>query len=408
MKKRTLYTDTISKYINTELIKIIIGIRRSGKSFLLKLLDQELRSRGIKKTNIITVNFESMKYIEYRDYKSLYSYIMKQSENLEGKIYLLFDEIQEVSKWENAIRSFLVDLDCDIYLTGSNAHLLSSEISTYIAGRYVELHVYPLSFKEYLDFYSIGSAAIEDSFYDFLKYGGFPGLHLLPKDENVYTQYLDGIYNSVLLKDVIQRNNIRNPELLKLILVYLMDNIGQIFSGKNISNYLKDQGRSVGIETIYSYIEALIDGMVILPAKRYDIKGKKIMKRLEKYYLADLGLRFNVLGHRKNDISQLLENIVYLELLRKGYKVYVGKEKEREIDFIGIKKNEKIYIQVTYLLANEKVINREYKPLRRIDDHYPKLVLSLDKMPIGMQEGIRWMNLIDFLLEQDDSLSLWS
>jgi len=404
MKERTLYTDKISKYIDTEVIKIIIGIRRSGKSFLLKLLNQELRNRGIEKTNIITVNFESMKYIEYRDYKSLYDYIMKQSKNIDGKIYLLFDEIHEVSKWENAIRSFLVDLDCDIYLTGSNAHLLSSEISTYIAGRYVELHVYPLSFKEYIDFYSIESTAIEDAFYDFLKYGGFPGLHNLPKDENVYTQYLDGIYNSVLLKDVIQRNNIRNPELLKLILVYLMDNIGQIFSGKNISNYLKHQGRNVGIETIYNYIEALIDGMVIHPAKRYDIKGKKIMKRLEKYYLADLGLRFNVLGHKKNDISQLLENIVYLELLRKGYKVYVGKEKEREINFIGIKKNEKIYIQVTYLLANEKVINREYKPLRRIDDNYPKLVLSLDKMPIGIQEGIRWMNLIDFLLDQDNSL----
>jgi len=208
----------------------------------------------------------------------------------------------------------------------------------------------------------------------------------------------------VLLKDVIQKSNIRNPELLKLISIYLMDNIGQIFSGKNISDYLKNQGRSVGIETIYNHIEALIEGMVIYPAKRYDIKGKKVMQRLEKYYLADLGLRFTILGHRKNDITQLLENIAYLELLRRGYKIYVGKEQEKAIDFIGLKKNEKIYIQVTYILSNEKVINREYKPLRRIDNNYPKLVLSLDKMPISIQEGIRWMNLIDFLLDQDNSL----
>jgi len=215
---------------------------------------------------------------------------------------------------------------------------------------------------------------------------------------------LDGTYNLVLLKDVIQKSNIRNPELLKLISIYLMDNIGQIFSGKNISDYLKNQGRSVGIETIYNHIEALIEGMVIYPAKRYDIKGKKVMQRLEKYYLADLGLRFTILGHRKNDITQLLENIAYLELLRRGYKIYVGKEQEKAIDFIGLKKNEKIYIQVTYILSNEKVINREYKPLRRIDNNYPKLVLSLDKMPISIQEGIRWMNLIDFLLDQDNSL----
>ena len=215
---------------------------------------------------------------------------------------------------------------------------------------------------------------------------------------------MDGTYNLVLLKDVIQKSNIRNPELLKLISIYLMDNIGQIFSGKNISDYLKNQGRSVGIETIYNHIEALIEGMVIYPAKRYDIKGKKVMQRLEKYYLADLGLRFTILGHRKNDITQLLENIAYLELLRRGYKIYVGKEQEKAIDFIGLKKNEKIYIQVTYILSNEKVINREYKPLRRIDNNYPKLVLSLDKMPISIQEGIRWMNLIDFLLDQDNSL----
>jgi len=404
MKNRTLYTNELSKYIDNELVKIIIGIRRSGKSFLLKLLKKQLKEKGISTKNIIELNFESMKYFDYRNYKALYKYIMEKSESLNEKIYLIFDEIQEVSKWENAIRSFLVDLDCDIYLTGSNAHLLSGELSTYLAGRFIELKIYPLSFKEYLNFHDIEQNKNENAFYDYLKYGGFPGLYNLPNDENVYNQYLDGIYNSVLLKDVIQRNNIRNPELLKLILWYIMDNIGQIFSGKNISNYLKDQGRKVGIETIYKYIEALIDAMVIYPAKRYDIKGKKILKRLEKYYLADLGLRFNVLGYRKNDISQLLENIVYLELLRKGYKVYVGKENDREIDFIGIKRNEKLYIQVTYILSNDKVIEREYKPLKKVEDNYPKLVLSLDKMPIGVQEGIQWMNIIDFLLD-DESYS---
>lgn len=401
MKDRTIYTEELSKYIDNKLVKIIIGIRRSGKSFLLKLLKNQLEDKGVSTKNIIELNFESMKHFDYRNYKTLYEYIMERSESLKGKIYLIFDEIQEVSKWENAIRSFLVDLDCDIYLTGSNAHLLSSDLSTYLAGRFIELKIYPLSFKEYLSFNGVEENEVENAFYDYLKYGGFPGLHHLPNDENVYNQYLDGIYNSVLLKDVVQRNNIRNPELLKLILWYIMDNIGQIFSGKNISNYLKEQGRKVGIETIYKYIEALIDAMVIYPAKRYDIKGKKILKRLEKYYLVDLGLRFNVLGYRKNDISQLLENIVYLELLRKGYKVYVGKEQNREIDFIAIKRNEKLYIQVTYVLHNDKVIEREYKPLRKVEDNYPKLVLSLDKMPIGVQEGIQWMNIIDFLLDND-------
>lgn len=401
MKDRTIYTEELSKYIDNKLVKIIIGIRRSGKSFLLKLLKNQLEDKGVSTKNIIELNFESMKHFDYRNYKTLYEYIMEKSESLKGKIYLIFDEIQEVSKWENAIRSFLVDLDCDIYLTGSNAHLLSSDLSTYLAGRFIELKIYPLSFKEYLSFNGVEENEVENAFYDYLKYGGFPGLHHLPNDENVYNQYLDGIYNSVLLKDVVQRNNIRNPELLKLILWYIMDNIGQIFSGKNISNYLKEQGRKVGIETIYKYIEALIDAMVIYPAKRYDIKGKKILKRLEKYYLVDLGLRFNVLGYRKNDISQLLENIVYLELLRKGYKVYVGKEQNREIDFIAIKRNEKLYIQVTYVLHNDKVIEREYKPLRKVEDNYPKLVLSLDKMPIGVQEGIQWMNIIDFLLDND-------
>lgn len=400
MKNRNLYVKQLAKYIDTPVVKIITGIRRCGKSYLLKLLTNQLMKNGVEADQIISLDFESLINEPYRNYIAFYEYVLSRVKDKSKKVYLLVDEIQEVIEWEKAIRSFMVDLECDIYLTGSNAHLLSSELSTYLAGRYVELELYPLSFEEYLDFYERDvqdKIQVEEAFYEYMKYGGFPGLYHMPKEDELKNQYIKGIYNSVVLKDVVQRNGIRDVELLERILVYIMDNIGQLFSAKKIADYLKNQGRKVGVESVYSYIHALENAMILYSAKRYDVKGKKILDRMEIYYLVDLGIRYCMLGERPGDIAQLLENIVFLELKRNGFQVYVGKEEDREIDFIASKRDEKLYVQVTYLLASQEVIQREYLPLSQIPDNYRKVVVSLDRMPIGNRDGIEWMNLVDFI-----------
>ncbi len=400
MKSRELYINQLVKYIDTPVIKIITGIRRSGKSYLLKLLSNHLINQGVAENQIIKIDFESIQYESYRDYKSLYDYVTQKVMDRELKTYILIDEIQEVFEWEKAVRSFMVDLDCDVYLTGSNAHLLSGELATYLAGRYVELELYPLSFNEYIDFYEIdgdNQRDVEEAFNEYLKYGGFPGLYQMPKEDELKVQYIKGIYNSVVLKDVIQRHKIRDSELLERIFIYIMDNVGQIFSAKKIADYLRNQGRKVGIESVYSYIHALESAMILYPAKRYDVKGKKILDRMEKYFIADLGIRYSILGYRQDDIAQLLENVVFLELKRHGYQVYVGKEGDREIDFIAVRQGDKIYVQVTYLLASDKVIAREFTPLANVDDNYRKIVVSMDRMQIGNREGIEWMSVIDFI-----------
>lgn len=400
MKQRELYINQLKKYIDAPVIKIITGIRRCGKSYILKLVYEYLIEKGIHEEQIIMIDFESLSFEQYRDYKSLHNFIMSKVKDKSKKVYLLIDEVQEVEAWEKAIRSFSVDLNCDIYLTGSNAHLLSSELATYLSGRYVEFELYPLSYNEYIDFYELdsnNSEQVESSFYDYLKYGGFPGMYQMPDDDELKTQYIKGIYNSVVLKDVVQRNKIRDVELLQRIFIYIMDNIGQIFSAKKIADYLKSQGRKVGVESVYSYIHALENAMILYPAKRYDVKGKKILDRMEKYFLADLGIRYSIIGYRPDDIAQLLENVVFLELKRKGYQVFVGRENEREIDFIAEKRDEKLYVQVTYLLASDEVIQREFNPLQNIDDNYRKYVVSLDRIPKGNKEGIEWMNIVDFV-----------
>jgi len=403
MKKRELYTKQLSSYIDKPMIKVITGIRRSGKSFLLKLIKEELISRKIDENNIIYINYESLKFEKYRDYSSLYKFVMSKIKNKDNRYYLLIDEIQEVNDWEKAIRSFTVDINCDIYITGSNANLLSGELATYLSGRYVEFQLFPLSFQEYINFYDIPDEKdkIKEAFENFIKYGGFPGLIHMDRNEETQFKYIDGIYNTIILKDVIQRNNIRDPELLERILIFIMDNIGQLFSGKNISGYLTSQGRKTSTKTIYKFLKSLEDALIIHTAKRYDIKGKKILKRVNKIFLSDLGLRHAILGYRDMDISQVLENIIYLELLRRNYKVFVGKKEKNEIDFIAIKNRNKIYIQVSYLLVSEETIKREYKPLLNVNDNFPKYVLSLDEIPQENKEGIKWMNIIDFLLDQE-------
>ena len=404
MIKRNLYLEEIKKYMNKPIIKVITGMRRSGKSMILKLIQEELENVGIIKENIIYMNFESLIYIDIKDFETLYKHIIEKTFNKKGKIYILLDEIQEVKGWEKAINSFLVDLDIDIYITGSNANLLSSELATYIAGRYVEIKIYPLSFQEYIDFVSENNKenplSLDEYFNQYLNFGGLPGIHIFNYNKEEIYQYLVDVYNSILLRDVIARNNIRDIELLERVVLYIMDNIGNTFSAKSISDFLRNQGRKLSVETIYNYLKALENAFIISKVQRYDIKGKNILETQEKYYLSDLGFRHAKLGYQSNDISGYLENIVFLELLRRKYKVNIGKQNNKEIDFVANLRDENLYLQVTYLLASEETIEREFSPLKSIKDNYSKLVLSMDNLPESNVEGIKRKKIIDFLLER--------
>lgn len=405
MIKRETYLNEIKNFMNKPVIKVITGMRRSGKSMILKLISQELLELGVNKNNIIYINFESLMFAELTEFKKLYEYIMEKSKEREGRVYILLDEIQEVKHWEKSINSLMVDLDCDIYITGSNANLLSSELATYIAGRYVEIKIYPLSFKEYIEFAKVENPdkvlSNDEYFSQYLQFGGLPGIHNFNYDKNNIYQYLSDIYNSVLLKDVIARNNIRDIELLERIVLYIFDNIGNTFSAKNISDFLKSQGRKLSRETVYNYLKALENAYIISKVQRYDIKGKAILETQEKFYLTDLGLRHAKLGYRANDIAGYLENIVYLELLRRKYTVNIGKLQTKEIDFIGTLRDEKLYIQVTYLLASPETMEREFFPLKNIKDNYPKYVLSMDNLESYNIEGIKREKIIDFLLTNE-------
>lgn len=401
MIKRDLYMNQIRGFMDKPLIKVITGMRRSGKSALLKLTGEALIENGVSPDNIITMNFESLQYGDITEYRAFYQFVKTKIESIQGKAYLMFDEIQDVEGWEKAVNSFLVDFDCDIYVTGSNAKLLSSELATYIAGRYVEIVVYPLSFAEYLDFTKVNGVELsrDQHFSNFLRFGGLPGIHRMDWEPEQLDQYLEGIYNSVLLKDVISRNHIRDTALLEKIILFLMDNIGNTFSAKTISDFLKSQGRKLSTETVYNYLRALESAFVIYKVPRYDIKGKRILETQEKYFLNDLGLRHAIMGYRENDISGILENVVYLELLRRGYTVTIGKQDTKEVDFVAVHRDEKLYVQVCYLLADDTVTKREFSPLVAIDDNYEKLVLSMDKTFDFNIEGIRRKNLIDFLMD---------
>ena len=404
MIKRELYLKKIRNFIDKPVIKVITGMRRSGKSMILKLISQELLEKGILSQNIIYINFESLMFSDLTEFKTLYNYIIEKSKTLTGKVYILLDEIQEVEHWEKAVNSFMVDLDCEIYITGSNANLLSSELATYIAGRYVEIKVYPLSFREYIDFAKIQNPqnilSNEEYFEQYLQFGGLPGIHNFSYDKSNIYQYLSDIYSSILLKDVVAKNNIRDVELLERIILYIFDNIGNTFSAKNVSDFLKSQGRKLSRETVYNYLKALKSAYIISSVQRYDVKGKALLETMEKFYLTDLGFRHAKLGYRPNDIAGYLENIIYLELIRRKYTVNIGKLGTKEIDFIGTLENEKLYIQVTYLLASPETVEREFSPLKKIGDNYPKYVLSMDNLGEYNIDGIVRKRIIDFLLEE--------
>lgn len=399
MHRRNLYLKKIIPFVNKPVIKVITGMRRVGKSCLLKLIIETLSAqKSIGPGQILYINKESLDYDFIKDYKDLHNYVKASFKSVEGSKHLLVDEIQEIHNWEKAISSLFSEGDIDIFLAGSNAHLLSSEIATLISGRFVEFPVYTLSFEEFLLFRGKDKKDVNTEFPTYLKFGGLPAIHHFDFDEEVVYQYISSLYNTILLKDVIKRNNVRNVHLLENITRYVFDNVGNIFSAKKISDYVKSQKMKVGTETIQNYISYILSTFALHKVARYDIKGKRILEIHEKYYLGDIGMRHALLGYKAADISGVLENIIYLELKRRGYQTYVGKFGNREIDFIAEKENRKMYIQVAYMLSSPETVEREFSALRSIKDNYPKYVISMDTVFGNDFEGIRRINLIEFLL----------
>lgn len=402
MIKREMYMSRIRPFIGTELVKVMTGIRRCGKSVMLDLIKDELSESGITPEQMISFNFESMSYAHLCTAEALHKDVMERSAAIEGKVYLFFDEIQEVKQWEKAINSFRVELDCDIYITGSNAKLLSGELATVLGGRYVEFTIYPFSYSEFLELYRTiyPSSSDAEVFQKFLVIGGMPYLANLQYASEPSKQYLNDIYNSVVLNDVVKRNKIRDVDLLSRIVAYVMANIGTTFASTSITKFLKNEHRTVAPETILNYIKYCVDAYLFYQVNRQDLQGKQILATNEKYYMADHGLREAVFGGNMKDINLILENIIYMELLRRGYSVTVGKAGDKEIDFVCQKQNQKLYVQVCYLLASEETINREFGVYTSIPDNFPKYVVSMDEIDFS-REGIKHCRIRDFLTQTE-------
>ena len=398
MVKRDLYLSRISSLIDKDIIKIIVGVRRCGKSYMFNLIIEELLERGISKDNILLINFESAKYRNVSNPRELDLLVRDLTKDIDGKIYMFFDEIQNVDEWEKSINSFRVDYDCDIYLTGSNSKLLSGELATHLAGRYMEIKMYPFSFKEYLDYKK--TPPNKKAFTDYLIYGGFPFLLSL-ESEIDKTEYLNDIFNSIFLKDIIERYNIRDAGLLTRIADFILDNTGKIVSSKSISDYLRTKEKiKVSPKTIYNYLDYLTNACLLYKVQREDLKGKKILSINEKYYCVDQGFNQVRIGRNQVNNSRIMENIVYFELLRRGYEVTIGCVGNYESGFVCKKMGEKIYVQLTRELTNEDVIEREFRPLLMVKDNYPKYVISTDEFDMS-RDGIKHRNILDFLLDDE-------
>ncbi len=386
---------------DTEFIKVITGVRRSGKSTLLLMFKDYLLNNGVNEDNIIHINFESAIYDDINDYKDLYQYVKEKIKK--SKIYLLLDEVQNIKSWEKAINSFKVDFNIDIYITGSNAYLLSSELSTLLSGRYIEIKMYPLSFKEYLIFNHYDNNNLDDKFNEYLKYGGLPAIALIKDNDELVLSYLNDIYNTIIKKDIIDRNNIKDTALLENIIKYLSNNIGSPISSTKISDYLNSNKivEKSNHQTIDNYLNMLEKSFIMYKADRTDIKSKSLLKTLGKYYISDTGIRNIILGFRNIDEGHLLENIVYLELLRRGYRVNIGKTNDYEVDFVAENPHNIKYYQVTQSLKSEDVKVRELRSLESIDDNYEKIILTMDKSINNDFNGIKVINIIDWLLKDE-------
>lgn len=403
MIKRVDYLNILEKWRDEKVIKVVTGMRRCGKSTLLLQFQNILVETGIETTQIISLNFEKLEYEDLQDYKNLYSYL-KDRLISDKKNYIFLDEVQRVKHFEKVVDSLYVMDNVDIYITGSNSQMLSSELATFLSGRYVEIKMLPLSFKE---FFSICDLSIDDSFVEYMRYGGLPYVTTMEKDSDKVEMYLEGIYNTVLVKDIEDRQNRKNLgmraitdiSLLKSISKYLSSVVGNMVTVKSITNYLVSGGRKVSPNTVSDYIEALCDSFIFYEVDRFDIVGKELLKNNKKYYIVDLGLRNYILPRKNYDLGFGLENIVYFELLRRGYRVNVGKLKDKEIDFVTRKNDELHYIQVTASMVDESTFEREMRPLREIRDNYEKTVLTLDRFSVGNYEGIKVVNIVDWLLD---------
>lgn len=396
---REEYLKQIRPFYGSELIKVIIGIRRCGKSVLLRQIQNELLEKEIEVTQIVYINFEDLEYSFIQNEIDLHNYI-KGKVNEDKKIYLFFDEIQNVENFEKAINSFRATLNCSIFLTGSNGKLLSGELATHLSGRYVSFRIMPFSFKELCEIkgINVGNATDED-FMEYLNYGGMPGRFSMQSEFEIKV-YLRDLYNSIVLRDIIQRSKIKDVDILNRIVEYMVMNTSQTFSAKSISKFFESVNRKISTETIYTYLEYITSSLVLNKAIRYDIRGKKILTRSDKYYLSDMGLsKINNSGF-KTEIGALIENVIYNELIHRGYRVYVGKTLKGEIDFIVMDGDDRNYYQVAYLLADEKIVEREFGAFDSVNDNYPKYVLSLDKFDFS-RNGIKHINIIDFLLERN-------
>ena len=400
--EREMYMSRIRPFIGKDIIKVMTGMRRCGKSVMLELVKRELVREGVSEANFFSYNFEDLTISNLCEATALHDDVCKRVQGAIGKVYLFFDEIQEVLEWEKAINSLRVRLDCDIYITGSNARLLSSELSTYLAGRYVEFVIYPFSFGEFLPLYrqSFPEAGIKECFNAFISFGGMPFLSELNYNENASKVYLSDAFSSVVVKDIAKRNNIRDIDLLERIIAYVMSNMGCTFSASSLSRYFKSQDRRVSVDTILNYLKFAMEAFLFYQVKREDLIGKEVLVSNEKYYIADHGLREAVWGRNNESIELVLENIVLIELFRRGYDVHVGRVGDKEIDFVATRQNEKIYVQVSYMLASESTIEREFGVYNLVRDNWPKYVVSMDELDMS-RDGVKHVNIIEFLIAAD-------
>ena len=427
---RPHYIEKIMPYVDTPFVKVLFGVRRCGKSTILKMIAAELTKRNVSPAQILVYNFDSMQHEDIKTAKLLYDEV-KSRLTPNGKTYLFLDEIQEVESWEKAVNSFMTDFDVDIYVTGSNSRMLSSEISTYLTGRYVSFRVFPLSFAEYMEFrknyavpayiqlesdgsvhraydvesgqplYIQPSLSQSDEFARFIRYGGFPAIHLQEYSQDEAYSIVKDIYNSTVFTDIVKRSQIRKVDQLERIVKFAFDNVGRTFSAASIAKYLKNEQRKIGNETVYDYLNKLESAFILHRCSRYDIQGKEILKTQEKFYLADTAFRYSVLGYTPDSVAAMLENVVYLELLRRGYDVCIGKIGSAEIDFVATKQENKLYIQISERIEREETEEREYGRLLSIADNYPKYVLRTDEFAGGNYQGIKTMHISDFLLSSE-------
>lgn len=400
MIQRKEYLNKLIAFRDKQLIKVVTGVRRCGKSTLLKMYQEWLREQGVEASRIISINFEDIDYEELTDYRKLYDYL-KEHLNSERMTYIFLDEIQNVADFPKVVDSLYIKNNVDIYMTGSNAYMLSSEIATLISGRYVQIEMLPFSFKEYME--STGSMNDRGVKYtEYLENSSFPQTLELKGQPDEIRDYLEGLYNTIVVKDIVNRKKITDTMMLKSLLRFVFDNIGNPLSSKKIADTMTSAGRKIDVKTVEKYLEALTESYILYQAKRYNIKGKQYLKTLEKYYVVDVGLRFMLLGSKQMDAVHILENVVYLELLRRGYDVYVGKINEFEVDFVAQNSRGTAYFQVALTVRDEKTLQRELRPLQSIRDHYPKMILTLDEDPETQYDGIRRVNARDWLLGLTD------